>query len=146
MAAGRALLGLGEGLTPSGDDFLSGMLFCLHTLDKLYPALGLDLSSRPRFTEAARRKTHPISYALLVDAAFGQAVEPLYGWLCAVFSDRAPAGIGQAAARLTHIGHSTGWDLLAGALTGLLPALRGTQEDIEDKSSRTADRVAGQVP
>ena len=32
-----ALIGLGAGLTPSGDDFLGGLSFCLHTLQNIYP-------------------------------------------------------------------------------------------------------------
>ncbi len=28
----NALVGLGEGLTPSGDDFLGGLLFCVNTI------------------------------------------------------------------------------------------------------------------
>ena len=50
-----ALVGLGEGLTPSGDDFLGGLLFCIDTLQRLYPGhIDLDPSEQALFVERAR--------------------------------------------------------------------------------------------
>jgi hypothetical protein len=37
LQKGRNLVGLGEGLTPSGDDFLGGLLFAIHSLQRSYP-------------------------------------------------------------------------------------------------------------
>ena len=71
-------------------------------------------------------------------------MEPLHEWLRAVCSDRASGPIRQAAVRLTHIGHSTGWDLLAGAVTGLLPVFHGTPVEVGGKADRKAGRVVGQ--
>ncbi len=121
----NALLGLGEGLTPSGDDFLGGLLFGIHAIQRLYPgSIHWGSAELASFVEAARQRTHPISFTLLRDAANGQAVEPLHEFIRAVLSDRPPASAGQIASCLTQIGHSTGWDLLAGALTGLLWTFR----------------------
>ncbi len=116
----EALVGLGEGLTPSGDDFLGGMLFALYTLERLYPETGLGLGAQGRFVASVEGRTHPISYVLLWDMAGGQAVEPLAAWVGAVCAGQPPERIRQLALELTCIGHSTGWDLLAGALAGLL--------------------------
>ncbi len=130
----NALIGLGEGFTPSGDDFLGGLLFCIHTIQGLYPGfIDLDSSKQASFIESVKQRTHRISFTLLQDLANGQAVEPLHQWIQAVLSDQSPASIRQPASCLTQIGHSTGWDLLAGALTGLLFTFRSP--DLIDSSS-----------
>ena len=129
----NALVGLGEGLTPSGDDFLGGLLFCIHTIQRLYPGfINLDSFERALFIESVKQRTHLISFTLLKDLINGQAVEPLHQWIHAVLSDQSPASIRQPASCLTRIGHSTGWDLLTGALTCLLFAFRSP--DLIDSS------------
>jgi hypothetical protein len=128
LRQGNALVGLGEGLTPSGDDFLGGLLFCINTMQRLHPGyIDLDPSELALFVESAGQRTHAISFALLHDLANGQAVEPLHQLIQAVWGDRPPETIRQCASRLTQIGHSTGWDLLTGALTGLLLTFRGPE-------------------
>jgi hypothetical protein len=120
----NALVGLGDGLTPSGDDFLGGLLFCVNIIQRLYPGLvDLDSSEQTLFIESARQRTHLISFTLLKDLTNGQAVEPLHEVLHSVLSDQPPESI-RPASCLTQIGHSTGWDLLTGALTGLLFTFR----------------------
>jgi hypothetical protein len=120
----NALVGLGEGLTPSGDDFLGGLLLCVNTIQRLYPGfIDLDSSEQALFIESARQRTHLISFTLLKDLTEGQAVEPLHQLLHSVLSDQPPESI-HSATCLTQIGHSTGWDLLTGVLTGLLTTFR----------------------
>ncbi len=120
----NALVGLGEGLTPSGDDFLGGLLFCLNTIQRLYPGfIDLNYSEQALFIESAKQRTHLISFTLLKDLSNGQTVEPLHKLIHSVFSDQPPESI-RHASRLTQIGYSTGWDLLTGALTGLLLTFR----------------------
>ena len=120
----NALVGLGEGLTPSGDDFVGGLLFCVNTIQRLYPGfINLDSSEQALFIESAKQRTHLISFTLLKDLANGQAVEPLHELLDSVLSDQ-PSETIRAASCLTQIGHSTGWDLLTGTLTGLLLTFR----------------------
>ena len=115
-----ALVGLGEGLTPSGDDFLGGLLFCVNCIQRIYPGfIDLDSSEQELFVESARKRTHLISFTLLKDMTDGQAVEPLHELIHSILSDRPPERV-RPASCLTQIGHSTGWDLLTGALTGLL--------------------------
>ncbi len=119
-----ALVGLGEGLTPSGDDFLGGLLFCVNCIHRLYPGvIYLDSSEQALFIESARKRTHLISFTLLKDMSDGKAVEPLHELIHSILSGQPKESI-RPAACLTQIGHSTGWDLLAGALTGLLLTFR----------------------
>lgn len=116
----NALVGLGGGLTPSGDDFLGGLLFCLNTIGRLYPEhICLDSSEQALFLDSAKERTNLISFTLLKDLTNGQAVEPLHELIRLILSDQ-PLESTSPACRLTQIGHSTGWDLLTGVLTGLL--------------------------
>jgi Protein of unknown function (DUF2877) len=120
----NALVGLGGGLTPSGDDFLGGLLFCLNTIRRLYPGfIRLDSSEQALFLDSAKHQTHLISFTLLKDLSNGQAVEPLHELIHSILSDQPPESI-RPASRLTQIGHSTGWDLVTGVLTGLLLTFR----------------------
>src|SRR3989442_421674 len=69
---------------------------------------------------AARQRTHPISAALLGDLVAGDAYGPLHDLACALAAGTSAL---EPARRLTRLGHSSGWDLLAGflgALTGRL--------------------------
>lgn len=123
MTQADSLIGLGEGLTPSGDDFAGGLLFCIYWLSRLY-ANHLPPVDRANSVEMLSSRTNLISFTVLKDLASGQGVEPLHLWLDCVLAGRPVAQIRQQAARLIRIGHSTGWDLLSGALTGLLLTLR----------------------
>jgi hypothetical protein len=116
--AALAVLGLGSGLTPSGDDFVGGVFFARAALshagasdpDRWRRAAG-------RLREAAPRATHPISAALLGDLLDGEGWEPLHTLASALARDDDAAAL-DAARRLTRLGHSSGWDLLAGFLAG----------------------------
>jgi len=121
----NALVGLGEGLTPSGDDFLSGLLFCINTIQRLCPRfINLDPFEQLSFIESAKQRTHLISFTLLKDSSNGQSVEPFHELIRAILSDQPPERIRQLVSCLTQIGHSTGWDLLTGMLTGFLLTFR----------------------
>lgn len=118
---GRELVGLGSGLTPSGDDFLGGLLFAVHFLKRAYPT---DFPERqePIFDliDWAETQTHPISRTILSDLALGHGPEPLHDLIAALFSGQNLSRIMASVVRLVKIGHDTGWDILAGMLTGML--------------------------
>src|SRR5262245_25086195 len=108
------LLGLGPGLTPSGDDYLGGLFVALSLLgrsglrDRLWQAI------EP--LTIARRT--PISQAPRAAAAGGLASAALRGARAPLVSG-APGRIGAACAGWARIGHPPGWDGLAGALSVL---------------------------
>jgi len=114
-----SLVGLGEGLTPSGDDFLGGMLYCIHHLKTIYPFLTVP-PNQGAFIEGVKQRTNLISYSLLKDNALGHALEPLVLLLAAILTARPSEDVYRSISHLTSTGHSTGWDLLTGAFTGLL--------------------------
>ena len=112
-----ALIGFGGGLTPSGDDFLGGLLFGIRTLLDVYPgSTPFDLAI---ISEPYRSRTNPISYTLLHDLAHGHAIEPLHLIISGILSGELLEDIHLAIRQLTHVGHSTGWDMLTGLFAGL---------------------------
>lgn len=119
LARAEPLIGLGEGLTPAGDDFVGGLLFCLYWFSRLYAdrLATVDLADAiGRF----RGHTNPISFTLLNDLANGQGVEPLHEWLRGILTGSSLDVLRHQAARLVRMGHSTGWGLLSGACIALL--------------------------
>ena len=113
-----ALLGLGAGLTPSGDDFVGGALFARRLLADAGAAdAGAWRGVAATVRAAAETRTHPISAALLGDLARGESHAPLHELVAALAAGDVPRGL-DAAARLVRLGHSSGWDILAGAAAG----------------------------
>ncbi len=116
-----SFIGLGAGLTPSGDDFLGGMLFALKILQFPYPDQFADYAVP---VETYRLRTHLISFTLLNDLANGHAIAPLHSIINGLLSSESLDSIYPFISHLTQIGHSTGWDLLTGLLAGLLVTYR----------------------
>jgi hypothetical protein len=109
-----ALLGLGEGLTPAGDDWLGGALIALHALGGAGPATALGTA----LLRQAPARTSVISAAHLRCAATGEGAAALHDVLAALWAlDR--AALAESLGRLDAIGHTSGWDALAGAAAAL---------------------------
>lgn len=128
--ASRALLGFGTGLTPSGDDLAGAALFgrLLVSRDPHWPAVGARLASE------ADAASHAISAALFADLVAGSSFEPLHA-----LADALAAGDDEAAlaagGNLTALGHSSGWDMLAGLVIGIVAdAACGRMEQGRGKS------------
>jgi hypothetical protein len=103
----QGLVGLGPGLTPSGDDYLGGVLIALHQLGREVQARGLW-----RWLEPRLGRTSEISGAHLTAAAAGEGHEVLHACLQALFSEHADWP--QVLTQLDNLGHCSGWDSLAG--------------------------------
>ncbi|MFC7649684.1 DUF2877 domain-containing protein [Streptosporangium lutulentum] len=119
VTAAEQLVGLGPGLTPSGDDVLAGLLVALRHLGTAAGAgravwLADWLAAAVTFD--ARGRTTPISATLLHCAARGEAS----GEVLAVL--RGLAGrqsLEPALHRLLQLGHTSGADLACGLRIGL---------------------------
>ena len=119
----EALIGLGDGLTPAGDDFLGGLFFARFLLSCSYPYIHFwDPDDLPKWVDAHRSRTNQISFAFLRDNASGHALEPLNQFGIALLTNQVVEIVISAASDLVKVGHSTGWSLLAGFVTGMLPA------------------------
>lgn len=108
--ASTDLLGLGAGLTPSGDDLVAGYLAALRARGlPAVDALGAEVR------RLAPRRTTRLSAALLVAADRGAVVPEAAAVL------RAAGGEGDvevATRRLLALGHTSGWYLAAGLAAG----------------------------
>ena len=103
------LLGLGPGLTPSGDDYLGGVMITLHQVQRKMQAQGLWRWLKPRLS-----RTSAISGAHLEAAAAGEGHEALHEALAHLFERK--GNWSDALQRLDAIGHCSGWDALAGVV------------------------------
>ena len=110
---------MGEGLTPSGDDFLGGLLFGLQLVRKAYPKTLGSPWNYSTFIEQCKPRTNRISFTLLKDLADGHALEPLHKFASALFQGQSIDQMLPSAEELIHVGHSTGWDLLTGFMVGM---------------------------
>jgi hypothetical protein len=121
VKGGRELIGLGPGLTPSGDDFLGGVLFVAHSLKKAYPKeFFWEDEPVANLIKWSNSRTNPISYAILSDLCVGHGPEPLHDIVSSLLSGKDWRKVMLSINQLLRIGHASGWDLLAGLLTGLL--------------------------
>jgi hypothetical protein len=131
------LLGLGPGLTPSGDDLLCGALIALHAITRADAARDLHaaLLRAPKCTTAA------LSWAQLAAAAEGQGGEALHALIIAVLQGQ---GVDRALEALSRHGHTSGWDSLAGAALALNAARPRVGHG--GSAPRRGDAARGQRP
>lgn len=126
-----ALIGLGPGLTPSGDDFLCGAMAALHYFGCADLARHLADQVLPK-----AGGTNVISAAYLRCAAAGQASALLFDALQNVLAGR-KVELESAITALQAIGHTSGPDSLAGAA-----AIGGV---LQNAHARAAARRSAQI-
>jgi hypothetical protein len=104
--AARALVGLGPGLTPAGDDVLAGALVTCAQLGHPLPALVAGVRDRAGATTT-------LAADLLAHAGAGRAAPPVLGLVDALVGTRP---VGPALAALLALGSSSGHDTATGVL------------------------------
>lgn len=108
------LIGLGPGLTPSGDDFLGGVIIALrlggrHTVaQQLYNSVSVEQANAG----------NSISASHLAAAATGSCNASIHTALNAIMAGDIKA-LPALLENINQIGHTSGWDALAGAVTVL---------------------------
>lgn len=112
----RRLVGLGPGLTPSGDDALIGLAAALHATG--HPARGF----LGEAVEDAPARTTAVAATLLRHAADGEFSERLQRLLAALLGDE-DAAVPPAVEQAIAWGATSGTDCLVGVLFGLDIAL-----------------------
>jgi hypothetical protein len=105
-AAARALGGLGPGLTPAGDDALSGILFA-------FRALGVPTVEPALLAVARSVRTSDLGAAVLEAAAGGFHIEPVHDLVMAAAAGDG-VGASRAAQDLDRFGSSSGADVAYG--------------------------------
>jgi len=116
------LIGLGTGLTPSGDDLVGGVLFAKRLAARVEGRTEEWDAVAQRLAADVVARSNEISAALFADLVRGESFASLAALvraLCAGDHDGAVA----AARILAPIGHSSGWDMLAGVVLGLTGTL-----------------------
>ena len=114
----RNIIGLGPGLSPSGDDALMGLMVALWWSAN---SLGGDIERVKKINEAIishANKTTLLSKQLLRHAARGETNEIVETLLDGIFVG-GPEDIGVGAQRVLKIGETSGTDMMAGILLGL---------------------------
>lgn len=107
------LIGLGPGLTPSGDDVLLGVL----AARALARGIAGDEFARG-IASLARTGTNPISHAALAKAAHGEVRDGIARLVVALCEPRGEA-LSAALARVLAIGSSSGTEIAFGVVRGL---------------------------
>lgn len=110
------LLGLGPGLTPTGDDVLTGL-----ALVAAQPGSGLaDLAAAAaELVDRYGERTTLVSAVTLAEASRGRARESLIDLVRALVAPSSGSDLTVALRRVLAIGHSSGTDLAAGIALGL---------------------------
>ena len=125
----KGLIGLGPGLTPSGDDLLGGFMVALITTLKTsstakssHPRLRDDLAESISYHSLSN--TTDISASLLEFAAKGLASSSVHKLIGKLLQRESSDDTLRAALSVTEVGHSSGWDCLVGIFLGTHLALR----------------------
>jgi hypothetical protein len=107
----EALIGLGGGLTPSGDDYLCGVMAALNFFGHGAIASRLADAVLPRAAHA----TNLVSHAYLRCASTGEASIVLFDVLACLLQPGQPS-LDACLDAVDAVGHTSGWDCLAGAV------------------------------
>ena len=118
-AAVRPLIGLGTGLTPSGDDLLVGYLAGLWCAVQDRRERALFLSSLGEAVIRLSRQTNAISRAYLTHATRGQVSSRLANLAEAICRGEDSERLLAAAELAMQVGHTSGMDAVTGLLVGL---------------------------
>jgi len=115
LEAAAHLLGLGEGLTPSGDDLLVGLLVVLHMTGRLKAVLPSPMHYR--FLKEVTAGTSDLSGEFIRCALEGEFCEPVVLLVRSLFAREQHAWPLHAVS-LAAMGHSSGIDAMVGIVLG----------------------------
>lgn len=118
-SSARALIGLGSGLTPSGDDLLVGCLAGLWCTVRRQGERAQFVSNLGDTIIHHSQQTNEISRAYLYHAAQGQVSSLLANLAEAVSTGKDPDRLLNAAEAAMRVGHTSGMDAVTGLLTSL---------------------------
>ncbi|GAA3645545.1 hypothetical protein GCM10022237_01260 [Nocardioides ginsengisoli] len=119
-AAMRALIGLGAGLTPSGDDILTGLAVVAAASGSLGATALTALLAAVMAAPALETRTTAVSAATLAEAADGRARQRVHDLVATIAAGADDPTLAAAAQHVRAIGHSSGADVLTGVRLGLV--------------------------
>ena len=142
VSALGALVGLGAGLTPAGDDLIVGYLAALWSRSHREPGIAALLRALVVPVGQLSLHTNAISRQMLLDALRGHFAERLTEVVRCVCSGGDVAG---ASMRALEVGHSSGADLLCGLLLGYSPTPTARQIQACAAENHAGDRHAARA-
>lgn len=114
------LIGLGQGLTPSGDDVLSGVMASGVYCSLAYRSLSYFVTEfNDRLVSAALNRTTIFSRVFLIDSSRGEVVRPLGKLLQEILCRKDHGLLLSLTRQVMAIGATSGGDMLEGVLAGL---------------------------
>jgi len=117
----KLILGFGPGLTPSGDDFLSGFIAAGIAVNQVRESISDSIRRIiDKVREEADGKTTKVSISMIEDACNGDFAEPVWKFIRITLLSEEMSEIESACQRLWKIGGSSGEDLFNGLATGIL--------------------------
>ncbi len=111
------IVGVGIGLTPSGDDFLSGVFAALYFYNTTFKK-GFPVDNLKSLAEIVGKRTSLFSATLMRAAAQGWVSDTISSWLVSLFQGESKRVKGLTR-EIVKIGHSSGADMLLGLVTAL---------------------------
>ncbi|HCM90796.1 MULTISPECIES: DUF2877 domain-containing protein [Vagococcus] len=111
-----SLIGLGHGLTPSGDDFITGFLLVINSHH--YPNVYLT-SEVNKLVDRGKGRTNLISQNQLLLAIKGKSLTPISRFLSDLYSGASISTLTKSVEEILSVGSSSGSDILAGILSGV---------------------------
>jgi hypothetical protein len=114
------LIGLGPGLTPSGDDLLTGVMAAGVFFSMVCPAISLQVRSlNSQIAARAFKRTTVFGQMMLSDASGGEVVQPVGELLQTLLCSKEGDSLFRKARQVMAIGESSGKDMLAGVILGM---------------------------
>jgi hypothetical protein len=126
---GLDLIGLGPGLTPSGDDVLTSLLLCLYVTSP-EPEQGLAKDALGQLAILSRNLTSDLSSFQYYVAAQGYLSERYMEVLDSILNSREETVMIQKGTQMISYGETSGMEILLGVLLGLNLSLEFNQNNI----------------
>ena len=114
-----SMIGLGSGLTPSGDDILVGYLAGLWSTSHARPDRTRFISNLGEAVIGLSNRTNAISSTYLYHSARAQVSSRLAELAAAICGGKAAASVLPVAEAAMQVGHTSGMDAVTGLLIGL---------------------------
>jgi hypothetical protein len=116
-----ALVGVGEGLTPTGDDVIVGIVAALDSLSAADVSAGaLHAGLVQQLSHAVTGRTTRLAAQLILSACGGEYAEPLRDLLHCIAADPIDQRtLGASARAVAALGHDSGVSLIRGVVAGV---------------------------
>lgn len=112
-------IGKGDGLTPSGDDFICGILAVLHQANKFDNQFSQVLNELTKAIQARWHQTTDVSRHYLAQALDGDFSQPVQWFVYSLFHSSSDIDVDKALNDVLEIGSSSGADIISGILYGV---------------------------